>query len=184
MQRVVWPHYYEGKKTLLQLERRAAKTAAAPCYRRVRCLPARHSSAATTPLPLLTPLNKINTRYLWGQATLLWNEFYFPNSKACAIRTVGNVYSSSRKFVMFPLLELGCSNLQIPRLCGRADIYACEFAIVSPPWALIPQQSLFLIGESHWGGSLLDPQLAVQCAKELQCATDAHIRTYHHLDSS
>lgn len=41
-----------------------------PC-RRVRWLPARHSSAATASVPLLTPLNQINSRYLCGQGRLL-----------------------------------------------------------------------------------------------------------------
>lgn len=52
------------------------------------------------------------------EATLLWKEFYFPKSKACATRTVGNVCSNNRKFVMFPLLErvfgsASCADAQI-----------------------------------------------------------------------
>lgn len=90
-----------------------------PC-RRVRWLPARHSSAATSPFPLLTPFNKINARHLCGKAALLWKEFYFPNSKACATRSVGNVCSNNRKFVMFPLCGARMSK---PAACADAQIF-------------------------------------------------------------
>lgn len=57
------------------------------------------------------------------------------------------------------------------RLCGRAGIHTCgQLATVSPQWALIPLQSFFLIGESHWGGTQLEPQRAT----ELPCAPGAH----------
>lgn len=74
----------------------------APCC----CCTPRQVAPSAPPLSSvlpLTPLNQINTRYLCAQAVLLWKEFFFPSSKACATRTVGNVCPNNRKLVMFPL---------------------------------------------------------------------------------
>lgn len=81
-----------------------------PC-RRVRWLPAHHSSAPDNLSPSANSF-KQNKHSVFMQAgcSLLWKEFYFPNSKPCATRTVGNVCSNNRKLAIFPLLERGCSS--------------------------------------------------------------------------
>lgn len=120
MQRAVWPRSLKKTAPAGEEGARLRQLPLPLTHRRVRWLPARHSSAATTSLPLLTPLNKINARSLCGRAAL-WKEFYFPNGKACATKTVGNVCSNNRKFVMFPLLEWGCSSFQVA--CARRYLH-------------------------------------------------------------